>query len=435
MGHTIYESMHSGDDKATWVLQGWFLYDQAKFWQEKQARALLGAVPDDRMIVLDLWGDRHPVWKARQAFYGKPWIWNVLYNFGGKVSVNGDLPSIAINLDSAVRSPAKGKLSGLGMMMEGLGVNPIVPDFVMDQTWRASVPPVESWTREYIARRYGKSNEAAWSAWQLLLKTAFKSPAQTGNFLAERPGFYVKGASYRTEPIPPYDGKVLAQALDTLLSAAPVLGANDAYRYDLVNLARQVVGQRGLEYVNRVEAAFKAKDRAALLAAEADVTALLRDLDDLVATREEFLLGRWIGDAKHWGRTAAEQRLYEWNARNIITLWGEKCTEGQNDDLNLYAFKEWEGMFTGYFLPRWEVFFAALNKSLDSGTLRAETVRGGDVQLGTGVVEGDHALRHGATRGCNRRHASAGDEIPWHMTRRLRSPPRRLDCRQCEGER
>ncbi|MES2306778.1 MAG: alpha-N-acetylglucosaminidase [Gemmatimonadota bacterium] len=368
MGRTIYNSMHSGDPDATWILQGWFLYYQAKFWQEPQARALLGAVPDDRMIVLDLWGDRHPVWQKRQAFYGKPWIWNVLYNFGGKVSVNGDLPSIATNLDSALASPAKGKLSGLGMMMEGLGVNPIVPDFVMDQTWRSRVPAIEGWTREYVARRYGKANTAAWSAWQLLLGTAFKSPAQTGNFLAERPGFYSKGSAYRTEPVAPYDGKLLEQALDSLLSAAPQLGANDAYRYDLVNLARQVLGQRGITYVNRVESAFNKRDRAALLAAEHDITTLLRDLDALVGTREEFLLGKWIADARRWGSTDAERHLYEWNARNIITLWGTKCTEGQNDDLNLYAFKEWEGMFSGYFLPRWEAFFAALNHSLDTGT-------------------------------------------------------------------
>jgi len=41
-------------------LQGWFLYYQASFWREPQARALLGAVPDDRMVVLDLWGGPPP---------------------------------------------------------------------------------------------------------------------------------------------------------------------------------------------------------------------------------------------------------------------------------------------------------------------------------------------------------------------------------------
>ncbi|MES2124077.1 MAG: alpha-N-acetylglucosaminidase [Gemmatimonadota bacterium] len=367
MGRTIYESMRSADTSATWILQGWFLYYQAKFWQEPQARALLGAVPDDRMVVLDLWGDRHPVWQARKAFHGKPWIWNVLYNFGGKVSVNGDLPKIALNLDSALSSPARGRLSGLGMMMEGLGVNPIVPDFVMGQTWRRDVPAIPTWTRNYVARRYGAPNAAAWSAWQILLQTAFRSAAQTGNFLAERPTFYTKGVAYRSEPITPYDPRLLSAALDTLLRAAPQLGGNDAYRYDVVNLTRQVLGQQSIPMVNEVQRAFEAKDAAALHAAEARVVGLLRDLDELVGTREEFLLGRWIDDATRWGNTDAERRLYEWNARNIITLWGTKCTEGQNDDLNLYAFKEWQGMFTGYFLPRWEEFFRRLNTALERG--------------------------------------------------------------------
>jgi alpha-N-acetylglucosaminidase len=368
MASAIYSAMRAADPQATWLLQAWFLYYQAKFWQEPQARAFLGAVPDDRMIVLDLWGDRHPVWKARKGFYGKPWIWNVLYNFGGKVTVNGDLVSIAANLDSALRSPDKGKLSGLGMMMEGLGTNPIVPDFVMDQTWRDTVPEVESWAHAYVARRYGAEDAHAWNAWRLLLATAYRSPAQTGNFLGERPQFYRKGTAYRTEPIAPYDPAVLGRALDTLLLAAPQLGASDAYRYDVVNLTRQVLGQRGLPLVNQVEAAFLRGDRAALLAAEQQVASLLLDLDALVGTRPEFLLGTWIADARRWGTTDEERRLFEWNARNLITLWGTKCTEGQNDDLNLYAFKEWEGMFTTYFLPRWQAFFEQLNHSLDSGT-------------------------------------------------------------------
>ena len=152
-------AMHSADTSATWVIQAWFLVYQAKFWQDPQAQALLGAVPDDHMLVLDLWGDRSPAWKARRAFYGKPWIWNVLYNFGGKVSVNGDLPKIAANLDSAIRSPEKGRLEGLGMTMEGLGTNPIVPDFVMDQVWRDSVPDVTAWTHDYVTRRYPLSQQ------------------------------------------------------------------------------------------------------------------------------------------------------------------------------------------------------------------------------------------------------------------------------------
>lgn len=367
MGRAVYQAMHAADSSATWVLQGWFLYYQPRFWGEPQARALIGAVPDDRLVVLDLWGDRHPIWRTRKAFYGKRWVWNVLYNFGGKVSLNGDLPSIATNLRDARNSPENGRLSGLGMMMEGLGTNPVVPDFVLDMIWRDSVPAVEEWTKEYVRRRYGVLDIHAWNAWRILLATAYRSPAQTGTFLAERPGFYQAKVSYRTEPNPPYDSRELLAALDSLLAAAPSLAGHDTYRYDVVNLTRQVLGQLGLPMVNRVEAAFAARDRARLLAAEGALLGLIRDLDVLVGTRPEFLLGRWLDDAKRWGTTDGERALYEWNARNLITLWGTKCTEGQGDDLNLYAFKEWEGMFVGYFLPRWTAFFAAVNRSLDLG--------------------------------------------------------------------
>ncbi|MGH7533578.1 MAG: alpha-N-acetylglucosaminidase, partial [Gemmatimonadales bacterium] len=320
MGHAIYSGMAHADPKAVWLLQGWFLYYQTKFWQDPQAEAFLGAVPNDRMVVLDLWGDRHPVWQARHAFYGKPWVWNVLYNFGGKSSVNGDLPSITRNLDSALRSPAHGQMVGLGMMMEGLGTNPIVPDLVMDQVWRDQVPDITRWTHDYITCRYGAANAAAWYAWQRLLATAFRSGAQTGNFLAERPQFYTRGTAYRSEPVAPYDLRVLTDALDSLLSAAPALGGNDNYRYDVVNLTRQVLGQLAIPLVTQVQDAYTRGDRTALATAESRVIGLLGDLDTLVATRKEFLLGRWVDAARQWGHTDAERRLYEWNARNIITL-------------------------------------------------------------------------------------------------------------------
>jgi alpha-N-acetylglucosaminidase len=85
-------------------------------------------------------------------------------------------------------------------------------------------------------------------------------------------------------------------------------------------------------------------------------------------TREEFLLGRWLDEARRWGTTREERDLYEWNARNIITLWGTTCTEGQEDDLNLYAHKQWQGMFTSYYLPRWQEFFSGLNRAVDTRT-------------------------------------------------------------------
>ena len=320
------------------------------------------------MIVLDLYGDRNPVWKRRDAFYGKPWIWNVLYNFGGQVTrqrrppPHRRQPRYRAPLSRA-RPPRRARHDD--------GRARLQPDRPrLSCSTRSGTTASLTSSRgpaTGVTRRYGRFDPEAWNAWQQLLATAYRSAPQTGTFLVERPQFYHDSTAYRSQPLPPYDEHQLVTALDTLLAAAPRLGANDAYRYDVVNLTRQVLGQLGLPLVDSVQAAYNRKDRPALIAAERRVLGLLGDLDTLVGTRREFLLGRWLEDAKRWGSTDSERALYEWNARNIITLWGTKCTEGENDDLNLYAHKQWQGMFSTYYLPRWREFFRRLNQSLDDG--------------------------------------------------------------------
>ena len=367
MGRAIYEPMWVADPEAVWVLQAWFLFYKSVFWKEPETRALLRGVPDDGMLVLDLYGDGHPVWVEHEAFYGKPWIWNVLYNFGDQVSAHGDLPGIARNLQKALASRYHGRLEGIGMAMEGIGYNPVIPDFVLDMVWRKRAPAVGPWLYEYVRRRYGEPNALAWRAWQMLLSTVYRTAAQTGNFLVERPGFYREGVRYRSYPVAPYDEGKVVRAVAMLLEAAPRLGESDSFRYDVVNLTRQVLGQLGLPLARAVEDAFMRRDVAALARAEERIVGLLEDLDTLVGTRREFLVGPWLEAAKRWGTTDAERRLYEWNARNIITMWGTDCTEGQYEDLNLYAHKQWQGMFTDYYLPRWREFIGRLRTSLEDG--------------------------------------------------------------------
>jgi len=56
---------------------------------------------------------------------------------------------------------------------------------------------------------------------------------------------------------------------------------------------------------------------------------LLLSIDKLLSTDEHFLLGVWLDSAKNLSTSQQERRLYEYNARNQITLWGpngEVCT-------------------------------------------------------------------------------------------------------------
>jgi alpha-N-acetylglucosaminidase len=368
MSRSVYRAMASADPEAIWVMQAWFLYYQRDFWKDPQSRALIGAVPDDRMIVLDLWGERYPTWKTKSSFYGKPWIWNVLHSFGGRTSMSGRLLDIDKNLGEVSQSSEKGNFSGIGMTIEYFGNNPIIQEFVMDMVWTDNRPKVADWIPHFVKNRYGEQNIHAEKAWKYLLKTVYNTHKQNGTFLCERPGFYNPKMAYRSSPVIDYNQDTLIEALESLLKCADSFKSLETYRFDLVNLTRQVLSPLALEWIKDIKKAYDKKDLAKLRKLKKQYLELIIDFDNLLATRKEYLLGIWLEAAKAWGETIEEKKLYEWNARNLITLWGMKCTENQYDDLNNYALKQWSGMFTSYHLIRWTKFFNEIESAVEKNS-------------------------------------------------------------------
>ncbi len=356
MGKAVYEAMRAGDPDAVWVLQGWLFVNAPDFWQPAQGRALFNAVPDDRLLALDLYCESTPVWSKTEAFYGKPWIWCVIQNFGGTVSLHGSLPRMAEDLSKALASPQRGKLSGIGLIFEGRDYNPIVQDFVTDMTWRREVPTLGPWEREFVQRRYGQLRPASEEAWRTLLQTAYTQVGRSDTLLCARPsGTAVGGAA-------PYDPALLFQAAESLLADAHALAKLDTYQFDLVNVTREALTAVAPRFQAPLLDAVKRRDPAALEQAGRDLLALIDDLDELLATRNEFLLGRWLADAKRWGTNDGERRLYEYNARNIITLWGPR-----DSILHEYAARQWSGMFKGFYAKRWEKLIDAQRAAIVAG--------------------------------------------------------------------
>jgi hypothetical protein len=136
----------------------------------------------------------------------------------------------------------------------------------------------------------------------------------------------------------------------------------DTYQFDLVNVARQALGGLAGPIYSDLIAAYQAKDRAAVQDAGRRLLVLIDELDDLLATRRELLLGRWLSDARRWATSDAERQLYEWNARNQITLWGPR-----DSVLHEYAHKQWSGMLRGFYGQRWKQFVDRLDAALAAG--------------------------------------------------------------------
>jgi alpha-N-acetylglucosaminidase len=67
----IYSAMSNVDASGVYVMQGWLFVNSAGFWGPDQVQAYLSAVPDDNMLILDLYTDSDPTWKRLDSYYGK----------------------------------------------------------------------------------------------------------------------------------------------------------------------------------------------------------------------------------------------------------------------------------------------------------------------------------------------------------------------------
>jgi alpha-N-acetylglucosaminidase len=361
----VYEGMRQADTAATWVMQGWLFYSDRKFWREKQTEALLNAVPNNKMIILDLATEIEPVWKRTDAFYGKPWIWNMLHNFGGNTNLFGRMEIVANEPANALHDTKSGNLVGIGLTMEGIEQNPVMYELMTTHTWQNEPIDLDVWLPQFVFNRYGVKNSNALEAWDILRKTVFTVPEYkyirdgAESILQGRPT--LDSFTRWTKTKLNYDAKELLPAWDALIKATFECKNSDGFQYDLVDLTRQVLANYALPLQRKFVEAYKNKDLASFKTYSTQFIELIEDMDRLLATRKDFLLGPWISDARRWGTNEKEKNLYELNAKNLITLWGDK-----DCPLNEYACRQWSGLLNDFYKPRWQQFFTKLEDAIIS---------------------------------------------------------------------
>ncbi|MCP4218991.1 MAG: alpha-N-acetylglucosaminidase, partial [bacterium] len=362
VGKSVYNAMTAADPKAIWVFQGWFFYFQADFWKAPQASALLNAVPQNGMMGLDLYCETQPVWKKTDAFYGKPWVWNVFCNLSQKVNMGGDLKGIQENFQEAMSSKEAGQLKGMGMMMEGFGYNPVVREFVMEKSWKPQAVDVSSWLNSYVRRRYGISESAAEKAWALLLEGPYSRNLTDESVICTTPLLSRFKPSDINRFGVGYDATKVAEACGLMLQAAPKLKHRRTFRFDLVHVTREFLSNLARRFNSSVARAYKNRNIKALELHTARFLDLIRDMDTLLATNENFLLGKWLADARARGVDENEKDLYEKNARSLVTMWQPSL----HSQLRDYASRQWSGLLKDFYLPRWQLFFRHMHRYLDA---------------------------------------------------------------------
>ena len=83
------------DPEAVWLYQGWIWRD----WGEDKLpfmKGFVSAVPPKHFVMLDMFDEADPEWNKFNNFgyFGTPFIWSVLHNFGGNTGMWGSIPTL-----------------------------------------------------------------------------------------------------------------------------------------------------------------------------------------------------------------------------------------------------------------------------------------------------------------------------------------------------
>lgn len=362
-GKAIWKAMKDVNPKAVWVAQA---------WQANPREDMIKNLPAGDMIVLDLfsesrpqWGDPSSTWYRNNGFGKHDWLYCMLLNYGGNVGLHGKMSHVIDEFYKAKESSFGKTLKGVGMTPEGIENNPVMYELLCELPWREERFSKDDWLAGYVKARYGKSDNRLIEAWTLLSNTIYNCPpssTQQGtheSVFCARPSLNAYQASSWSEMSDYYRPEDVISAAGKMLECADLFRGNNNFEYDLVDIVRQAVAEKGRLVYPVVVSAFKSGDISLFESASNRFLELILLQDELLDTRSEFKVGSWIASARDLGETEAEKNWYEWNARVQITTWGNR-TAADNGGLRDYAHKEWNGLLRDFYYMRWKRYFDEL---------------------------------------------------------------------------
>ncbi len=347
---SIYDGMARLSPNAVWLQMAWTFAGDRKHWTDERLSAMIRAVPNGHMILIDYACENQELYRSTRAFYGAPFIWSYLGNFGGNTYVVGPIQKINERLTDAMNNPELPNFAGVGATLEGLN-NPVVYEMLFERIWDGSHLDLQTWVRDEARSRAGGPDANVEKAWDIMReKVLVDNVDPTGGhgvIFQERYPSLRGEANTRLSSEFPYNNADLLRAWSFFLKAGPEARQSPAYERDLVDVTRQALGNIGLIVRSQMAAAYERKDVTAFQNSSNEFMELGRDLDEFLGTRTEFMLGPWIEGAKSWAADKSEEQYYEQNARTILTVWGgSKLTD--------YAGRQWNGLMRDYYLPRWQ---------------------------------------------------------------------------------
>lgn len=378
----VLSAMLRENNNAVWIIQS---------WQNNPTSELLRgleAVEDGKhhALILDLYAEKSPNYLKgckdnpnhgySPEFDGTPWVYCMLNNFGGRLGLHGHLDNINRAIPKILNCCKY--LAGIGITPEASMNNPVLYDFLFDSVWKTSASDkaseldINAWIHEYALRRYGAESGSAEKAWEILLDTVYKAELNNlgqgapESVVNARPSTEIRAASTWGNAVISYDKRDLKTAAEYLLADYALLKQSKGYKYDLVTVLQQVLSNTAQNIYEKMISALDKKQVSEFKDCSKAFLKLADCMESVTSCSEYYMLGRWIAQAENLAANTDDfsKMLYIMNAKSLITTWGSynQCETGGLHD---YSNRQWSGLISDYYKPRWERWINARINELE----------------------------------------------------------------------
>ena len=355
---SAYKSLAAVDPDAKWLQMAWMFYYDSKHWTKDNIKAYLEAVPKGKVIMLDYFIENTPVWPLTDKFFGQPYIFCYLGNFGGNTHIVGPFDAVSSRTADVLENGGE-NLTGLGTTLEGFGVNQFFFEYMFDRAWSDGAAfDDDAWVRNLADRRTGVADPGAEKIWRRFIDSCYVHTAYSeGPLVCGRPcadGFWHWTVVHNLH----FSNAALAGVWNDLLA---VDSERDSHRFDVVNTGCQTLGNYFAVKRDVFTAAFRLGDIETARKTAQEMKTLMREIDTLAAYEPQFSLARWVRDAEGFAASPDEKAYYAMNARHIVSTWGF------HKQIKDYASRLWSGLVSSYYAPRWDMFLDEVVRCMEAG--------------------------------------------------------------------
>ena len=331
-------------------------------WQRNPNRDILKGMKKEYALVINLLSDVTENTDF-DNFAGTPWLFGTVNNYGGNNIVRGNFNAWAQKPFEMIADSSR-TMVGIGLLPEGVCCDQILFEIFTDIGFMKSSPDKEEWLKQYITRRYGRCSERVLKAFTILVNDVYAVDSVEGtkeSAVCARPALDISTVGTWGSSVFGYDVEKLTEAVKMLYGELEQFGQSECFQFDFIDYVRQCMSNTSWDCHKEIKAAHKEKSIAKLTAAAGRMYSLIRLEEELVSCKAELLLGNHLKSAKARGTTPREKRNMEQMARTQITLWGDRAG---SEFLHDYCQREWQGMLSDFYLPRWKRFIGELERCI-----------------------------------------------------------------------